>query len=867
MFKFPWQKSDDDESEEENVDLQTKIEALKENFKDWYGSLDKAFKNLYAAITILILVFGPFLGGFIAMVWYVVDGKYSIYTATTQPFARYILVGLFSGHGIVCTLIIWLISFSVFAGIIFGRADVLNPVLKTTEGGTSFAKTDTYGSALWMSKSEAKKQYSVKDVSEQTGWILGQFTKGGKESIASDTTNSNGNQNYLVIASPGRGKTFCMGYTNVMQALVRNESVCIVDPKGELCETLYNLFKEHGYITKVYNIVNPARSNAWNFCNEIFNTVTGNLDQARLQTFVDVVMTNTTDGEKEDAFWGPGERNLFQAGVALLGYKYEVAFTHNINLAADYWESQDLPLISDEDRGKAFSIIRDDKSFLREKEEALRAIMRASTVATDDEIDNYIKEIKEASDPITIDRVFGLFAKNDIAALTNEFEQSNIPPSHPASIAWGIFKHGDPKTQPNFIQGLTQRLKLFANSDINTMSAYDDIVFTQMGEKKTAIFCIISDKDSSRKLLSSLFFSFLFRDISDAADAAGKNNKRIPVNVMFDEFANIGRLPDFERFISTVRSRKIYICIIIQSIAQLAQVYDENNRETLIECCDTVVFLGCNGQQTAEFISSLAGESTIIAKSTGDKKNVMGFRGIAQDFRETTGQGKRMLITPDEVRRLPKGQVLIYHAGQQILKANSFGYIDHPLYKQGLPAPMLMATFPKTEDTYGEYKSVFDEISEVDITKQKMFNEMNVRLANRKGSRKQEVVDDDDDLLEITDDDIIEFDNANDESPRKNGNQSEKTKSSSTGKSFNAKPDFVNNKKAEQSKPVGSKSPKMESKPQQPKKSTPTAPMTQKRVNPYEKLKGQSSKPSEIINKNKKKNVNTKKSNSSIGSI
>lgn len=491
-----------------------------------------------------------------------------------------------------------------------------------------------HDSEKFLKKEEAERCYSVKDIAQQTGWVLGQFTEGGKESIASDATNLNGNQNYFVIGAPGRGKTSCIGYTNVMQAIVRGESVCVVDPKGEYCELLYNLFKEHGYATKVYNVANPAQSNAWNFCNEIFDVGTGKLDVSRLNTLVDVIMTSTAKSEKKDTFWGPGERNLLTAAIGLLAYKHE-----------------------------------------------------------------------KVNEPVTIKSVLNLLVQNDISALMNEFEQADLPESHPAAVALKAFKTYDEKLRPNFLIGLVQRLTLFVIDDIAEMSSHDDISFGKMAKEKTAIFCIPSHKTDSMRILSNLFFSFLFRDISDTVDAAGSRNTLIPVNVFFDEFGNIEPLPNFERFISTVRSRKIYICIIVQSISQLEQVYNENNRETLIECCDTVVSFGCNGQKSSEFVSELCRETVIVSSEpvhmTLKEKSKLRSKYKPMCFYYAPSQ-TRCLITPDEASRLPRGKVFIYHAGERLIKANSLSYTEHPFYKQGLPAPMPVANLPKTKDMYSD---------------------------------------------------------------------------------------------------------------------------------------------------------------------
>lgn len=715
-----------------------------ENMKKWYNKQPGMIKAGLTIAAALILVLGAYLSGYYTVIKMILGKELSWGQATSMPFMRYIMFGLLTLRGLPVTLFFYILGFGIMVIAIVTRSPDLDFIDVVDEAGTIHSNKGTYGTAKFMTKEEAKQVYSVAPIEDQTGYVLAQFGYKGEETVANPTT-APGNQNYLCIASPGRGKTFGFAFTNVLQCLVRGESCCVVDPKGELCEKLYNLFVEHGYVAKVYNIVNPSRSNAWNFTNEIYDVKTGKMDYARLTAFVDIVMTNTMDGEKEDGFWGPGERNLFQAAVAYLGWKHEMTLAANYLRAAHQWKHQRTPLLSDEDKQKTLDILFDKKSCLVDKEEALKVIMRGSGIVTEDEIRQYIQDIKDASDPITIDRVFGLFVKNDLSSLMEQFDSAKIPTSHPASIAWSMFKHSDAKIQPNFILGLSQRLKLFANPDINSMSAHDDICFRKMGEEKTIIFCIISDKDSSRKLLSSLFFSFLFKDLSDAYDEAGTKNNRIPVNVMFDEFANIGKVPDFDRFIATVRSRKIYIGIIIQSVAQLAKVYDDNTCETIIECCDTILFLGCNGEETAQFISNLSGTATIIAKSIRDQKNVMGMRGLGDGYADSIGQGKRNLVMPDEARRLDTEDVLVYHAGQQMLKAHRCGYILHPLYKQGFPDPMPMSHYPTTEETYGPYISIFEEVSDVDLKNQKMWNIVNRRIVNDEQAREQGI-----DLDEVT---------------------------------------------------------------------------------------------------------------------
>lgn len=724
-----------DSEEEGGLSFAERMRSSRDKFGELVQRLDKQARAIYCGVLIALLVLTPWLVGFFKMISLAFEGMYSLGFAVSQSPAQYFVIGIFPGLGLGSTLFVYVLGVCIMMLTIIVRSPDLSPIAEIDERGVSYAVDATYGSARWMSKQEASQVYCVSDIKDATGYILGQFTTDGKECISLPIT-SGGNQNFLVIGSPGRGKTFSFGFNAIFQAMKRGESVVCVDPKGELCEKSFNLFKQRGYEVKVYNMVRPEKSNAWNFTEEIFDVNTGRMDFSRLTAFVDIVMTNTVDGEKEDGFWGPGEHNLFQAAVAYNGWRYEQTYEENLNRAADQWEAQDLPLISAEEKERLFYIVRDQNKNLREKETALRLIMKSSNIVSDEEAKVYIRELKDASDPVTIDKVFGMFVRYDLAALMKMFDDAQIPTSHPASIAWSMFKHSDAKIQPNFIQGLSQRLKLFANTDIVSMSAHSDINFRELGDRKTIIYCVISDKDSSRKLLTSLFFSFLFRDVSDAADELGAHN-RIPVNVMCDEFANIGHIPDFDRVISTVRSRKIYLTIIIQSVEQLAKAYDEHDQGTIIECCDTVIFLGCNGDANAEFVSKLSGEATIITNSVRDAKTISGMRGLAQGYATSEGAGKRPLITPDEAKRLGIEEILIYHAGQQMLRAKRCGYIYHPYFKSGLPEPAPLAKFPTTKEIYGSYHSIFEEYSDADLKNQKIWNTVNSRImVSRQGGGK-----------------------------------------------------------------------------------------------------------------------------------
>ena len=165
--------------------------------------------------------------------------------------------------------------------------------------------------------------------------------------------------------------------------------------------------------------------------------------------------------------------------------------------------------------------------------------------------------------------------------------------------------------------------------------------------------------------------------------------------------ANTGVWPNFEKTIATARSRKIAVSLILQSLPQLTQLYGEENAETIIGCCNTMLVLGCNDKYTAEYISDKSGIVTIRAKSVSDTRaSSAGNRGVMQGYSLSEGDGKRTLVNPDEVQHLDKEQILIMTNGQNMLEAKRFGFIHHPLFNDPHFVPTKWAELPKTADLY-----------------------------------------------------------------------------------------------------------------------------------------------------------------------
>lgn len=608
---------------------------------------------------------------------------------------RGFVLALTTGYGIVtalvfaCAITFIIIRFSV------NNAD-LNATKEVDDRGVATSMAGTYGTARWMNETEAKKVYEVGPVENVTGTILGQFTQDGEEVIALPFEPT-GNRNLILIGPPGSGKSFGYVRTAVFQSIVRGESVVVTDPKGEIHNDMRKLLESRGYKVKVFNLINLDLSNAWDCVQEIYDPITGNIDDQRVITFCKTVIANTGGGanSKGDPFWESSEENLFRVAVSYCAYIREKSLIEIYERRAKELLTQ-LPYITQEDEQSLIEIVKNPESAMVDRRRVVEYL--AHSYYGDEEGDRKLSEWEEDAPTCNISDIYDALLHNDLDKWEANFKY--VPLSHPAASAWAVFKGMGERVQPNIVGGLNTRLQLFMTYKVRRVISNDDIRLANLGAEKTALFLIISDDNASMQLLSSLLLSFLFKDLKEAFDAVGGEG-RIPVNVVADELANTGVWPNFEKTIATARSRKIAVSLILQSLPQLTQLYGEENAETIIGCCNTMLVLGCNDKYTAEYISDKSGIVTIRAKSVSDTRaSSAGNRGVMQGYSLSEGDGKRNLVNPDEVQHLDKEQILIMTNGQNMLEAKRFGFIHHPLFNDPHFVPTKWAELPKTADLY-----------------------------------------------------------------------------------------------------------------------------------------------------------------------
>ena len=278
--------------------------------------------------------------------------------------------------------------------------------------------------------------------------------------------------------------------------------------------------------------------------------------------------------------------------------------------------------------------------------------------------------------------VYQLLTRNSERQLTALFEK--LPLDHPARAPFNLFAQASDTVRSGIVLGLGTRLQVLQNEAVRNIISRSDIDLTAPGRRKCAYFVILSDQDTTMAFLSSLFFSFLFIKLTRYADSTPEMRCAVPVNLIFDEFNNVGKLggaadgSDFARTLSVIRSRAIYVMLAVQSLGQLQNRYPNNLWAEIIGNVDLQLMLGCTDDVTADYFSDMS----IEVNSTMTVKKTIAVAQVIPQYRHTEGQGKRRLLTPDEVLRIPNDELLVVIRGHNVLKLRKLDYEKLPMAKQ-----------------------------------------------------------------------------------------------------------------------------------------------------------------------------------------
>ncbi len=259
--------------------------------------------------------------------------------------------------------------------------------------------------------------------------------------------------------------------------------------------------------------------------------------------------------------------------------------------------------------------------------------------------------------------------QSPLDVLFNNLEERT--PDHIALKYYRNYRSGSGKTLKSIQITLVSRLEKFNLDSLAAITQTDDMALGALGEKKSAIFAVIPDNDSSFNFIVGMLYTQLFQQLYYKADV--EHGGRLPVHVHFvmDEFANVALPDEFDKLLSTMRSREISVSIIIQNLAQLKALF-EKQWESIVGNCDEFLYLGGNEQSTHEYVSKLLGKETIDLNTYGQSR---GHNGNYSTNWQITG---RELLTPDEVRMLDNKYALLFIRGERPVMDLKYDILKHP---------------------------------------------------------------------------------------------------------------------------------------------------------------------------------------------
>ncbi len=247
----------------------------------------------------------------------------------------------------------------------------------------------------------------------------------------------------------------------------------------------------------------------------------------------------------------------------------------------------------------------------------------------------------------------------------------------PDSIAvkqYHIYKQAAGKTAKSILISCGARLAPFDIAELRELMSYDELELDLVGDRKTALFVIISDTDDTFNFIVSIMYTQLFNLLCDRADDVYGGRLPIHVRCLLDEFANIGQIPKFEKLIATIRSREISASIILQSKSQLKAIY-KDNADTIEGNCDTTLFLGGKEKTTLKEIAEILGKETIDLYNTSDTRGSQ--RSYGTNYQKT---GKE-LMSQDEIAVMDGGKCILQVRGVRPFFSNKYDICKHKNYK------------------------------------------------------------------------------------------------------------------------------------------------------------------------------------------
>ena len=247
-------------------------------------------------------------------------------------------------------------------------------------------------------------------------------------------------------------------------------------------------------------------------------------------------------------------------------------------------------------------------------------------------------------------------------------------PDHPAVKYYKSYHKGGIKTLQSIQSTLSSRLAYFNLENVSKLTYTDDIDILSIATQKTAVFCVIPDSDASLNFLIGTLYQQMFQQLYDLADNVYNGPLPYHVRFLMDEFANVALPDDYQKILSTSRSRNISFAIVLQDKSQIEKLF-ETLYKTIMACCSVWLFLGSNEKETCEYISSLIGKETVYVKSYSRSF------GTNSSYTVNTQKQQRDLMYPDEIRRKANRIAILIIEGEDALRDDKYDMKEHKFYK------------------------------------------------------------------------------------------------------------------------------------------------------------------------------------------
>jgi len=262
--------------------------------------------------------------------------------------------------------------------------------------------------------------------------------------------------------------------------------------------------------------------------------------------------------------------------------------------------------------------------------------------------------------------------QNPVDIMFENLEKRN--PKHFAVRQYKKYKLAAGKTAKSILISCGARLAVFDIQELRELTAYDELELDTLGDKKTALFLIMSDTDSTFNFLISMAYTQLFNLLCEKADDVYGGRLPVHVRCLIDEMANIGQIPNLEKLIATIRSREISACLVLQARSQLKAIY-KDNADTIIGNCDSQIFLGGSEPTTLKELTEALGKETIDTYNTSDT------RGNSPSYGTNYQKLGKELMSRDELAVLDGGKCILQLRGVRPFRSDKYDLTQHPNYK------------------------------------------------------------------------------------------------------------------------------------------------------------------------------------------